>query len=70
MKPNKAPGPDVPAKFYQVFWSLNKDNLIAMFKDFRDGNLPLYTLNFGSIPCYQSKRRLKQIQQYKAYLYA
>ena len=32
MKHNKAPGPDgFPAEFYQVFWSLIKDDLMAMF---------------------------------------
>jgi hypothetical protein len=32
MKHTKAPGPDgSPAEFYQVFWSLIKDDLMAMF---------------------------------------
>jgi hypothetical protein len=32
MKHNKAPGPDgSPAEFYQVFWSLITDDLMAMF---------------------------------------
>jgi hypothetical protein len=32
MKHNKATGPDgFPAEFFQVFWSLIKDDLMAMF---------------------------------------
>jgi hypothetical protein len=32
MKHNKVSGPDgFPAEFYQVFWSLIKDDLMAMF---------------------------------------
>jgi hypothetical protein len=50
MKHNKAPGSDeFPAEFYQVFWSLIKDDLIAMFRDFHTGELPLFCLNFGII---------------------
>jgi hypothetical protein len=45
MKHNKASGPDgFPAEFYQVFWSLIKDDLMAMFSDFHAGDLPLFAL--------------------------
>jgi hypothetical protein len=47
MKHNKAPGPDgFPAEFYQVFWSLIKNDLMALFRDFHVGNLPFFNLNF------------------------
>jgi len=50
MKHNKAPGPDgFPAEFYQVFWEVIKTNLMAFFKVFQSGKLPLYCLNFGII---------------------
>jgi hypothetical protein len=35
MKHNKAPRPNgFPAEFYRVFWSLIKDDLMTMFRDF------------------------------------
>jgi hypothetical protein len=47
MKHNKAPGPDgFPAEFYQVFWSLIKDDLMAMFRDIHIVNLPLFMSQF------------------------
>ena len=50
MKHNKAPGSDgFPAEFYQVFWSLIKNDLMAMFRDFHKGELNLFSLNFGVI---------------------
>ena len=50
MKHNKPPGPDdFSTEFYQVFWSLIKDDLMAMFREFHVGNLPLFNLNFGTI---------------------
>lgn len=45
MKHNKALGPDgFPVKFYQIFWSLIKDDLMALFQDFHEGKLPLFNL--------------------------
>jgi hypothetical protein len=35
MEHNKSPGPNgFPAEFYQVFWGVIKDDLLAMFHDF------------------------------------
>jgi hypothetical protein len=43
-----APSPDgLPFIFYQHFWDMLKDDLMAMFKDFHDGNLDIYRLNFA-----------------------
>jgi hypothetical protein len=65
MKHSKALGPDgFPAKFYQVFWSLIKDDLMAMFRDFHTGNLPLFCLNFGTIMLLPKEKEVKKIQQY------
>jgi hypothetical protein len=66
MKHNKAPGPDgFPVEFYQVFWSLIKDDLMAMFRDFHTGNLPLSCLNFGTITLLPKEKEVKKIQQYR-----
>jgi mannosylglycoprotein endo-beta-mannosidase len=66
MKHNKATGPDgFPAEFFQVFWSLIKDDLMAMFRDFHSGNLPLFCLNFGVITIIPKEKEVKRIQQYR-----
>jgi hypothetical protein len=66
MKHNKAPGPDgFPAEFYQVFWSLIKDDLITMFQDFHAWNLPLFCLNFEIITLLPKEKEVKKIQQYR-----
>jgi hypothetical protein len=66
MKHNKAPGPDgFPAEFFQIFWSLIKDNLMAMFRDFHSGNLPLFCLNFGVITLIPKEKEVRRIQQYR-----
>jgi hypothetical protein len=50
MKHNRASGPDgFPAEFYQVFQSLIKEDLMAMFREFHNANLPLFSLKFGII---------------------
>jgi mannosylglycoprotein endo-beta-mannosidase len=69
MKHNKAPGPDgFPAEFYQVFWSLIKDDLMDMFGDFHSGNLPLFCLNFGIITLLP-KEGSKENSAIQAYLH-
>ena len=66
MEHNKAPGPDgFPPEFYQVFWNLIKDDLMALFTDFHQGNLPLNRLNFGTIILLPKKKDAKVIQQYR-----
>ena len=50
MEMNKAPGPDgFPVEFYKTFWEVIRDDLMAMFTQLQQGNLPLYKLNFGVI---------------------
>jgi hypothetical protein len=66
MEKNKAPRPDgFPAEFYQVFWETMKGDLMALFKDFQDGNLPLYHLNFRTIILLPKKEDAVHIQQYR-----
>jgi hypothetical protein len=50
MEHNKAPRPDgFTAEFYQVFWEIIKEDLLALFSDFYEESLPLFSLNFGVI---------------------
>uniref|UniRef100_I1P400 Reverse transcriptase domain-containing protein n=1 Tax=Oryza glaberrima TaxID=4538 RepID=I1P400_ORYGL len=66
MEHNKAPGPDgFPAKFYQVFWDVIKDDLMALFHDFHEGTLPLHRLNFGIITLLPKQKDASRIQQYR-----
>jgi hypothetical protein len=66
MEHNKAPGPDgFPPEFYQVFWELIKDDLMALFSDFYQGSLPLNRLNFGTIILLPKKDEARVIQQYR-----
>ena len=66
MEHNKAPGPDgFLVEFFQVFWEIIKENLMALFKDFHEERLPLYSLNFGVITLLPKTVEVKQIQQYR-----
>jgi hypothetical protein len=66
MEHNKAPGPDgFPPEFYQVFWGLIKDDLMALFSDFYQGTLPLNCLNFRNIILLPKKKDARVIQQYR-----
>ena len=67
MELNKSPGPDgFPAEFYQKFWEVIKSDLMAMFAQLHQGNLPLYKLNFGVITLIPKKEDAVQIQQYRS----
>ena len=66
MEHNKAPGPDgFPVEFYQVFWNLIKDDLMALFTDFHKEELNLYSLNFGIITLIPKNHEATKIQQYR-----
>jgi hypothetical protein len=50
MEHNKTPGLDgFPVEFYQVFWEIIKEDLMALFRDFHKEDLNLFSLNFGII---------------------
>jgi hypothetical protein len=66
MEHNKALGPDgFPAEFYQVFWEVIKIDLMALFIDFHDECLNLFSLSFGVITLIPKTVDAKMIQQYR-----
>jgi hypothetical protein len=66
MEHNKALRPDgFLVEFYQFFWELIKDDLMALFHDFYKGDLPLYSLNFVTIILLPKCKEASTIQQYR-----
>jgi mannosylglycoprotein endo-beta-mannosidase len=66
MERNKSPGPDgFPTEFYQKCWTIIKEDLMALFDQFSNGDLALYKLNFGVITLLPKKEDTVQIQQYR-----
>jgi hypothetical protein len=66
MKPNKAPGPDgFPAEFYQRFWEVIKYDLMDLFKEFHEGTLPLFHLNYGVITLLPKQKESTNIKQFR-----
>jgi hypothetical protein len=64
MKHNKAPGPDgFSAEFYQIFWETIKGDLMALFKDFYEDKLPLFSLNFEIITLLLKLKEPSHIKQ-------
>jgi hypothetical protein len=64
---NKAPVPDgFPTEFYQVFWGVIKEDLLALFHEFHKDTLDLFSLNFGIITLISKIENTTKIQQYKA----
>jgi hypothetical protein len=48
MEHNKATGPDgFPVDFYEKFWKVIKFDMIAMFAQLQEGDIPLYKLNLA-----------------------
>jgi hypothetical protein len=65
MKHNKVPWPNrFPAKFYQTFWEIIKYDMMALFKEFHNGSLPLFHLNYGIITLLPKNKEAINIKQY------
>ena len=59
MEVNKAPGSDgFPAEFYQKFWGVIKNDLMDLFRQFQQGNFPLFRLNFKVITLIPKKENI------------
>jgi hypothetical protein len=66
MDHKKAPGPDgFPAEFYQQFWDVIKGDLMQMFHDLHNGDIPLFSLNFDVITLLPKTQEANKIQQYR-----
>jgi hypothetical protein len=66
MKHNKSPGPDgFPADFFQALWEVIKGVLMALFKAFHEGKLPLFSLNFGIITLLLKQKEVTHIRQFQ-----
>jgi hypothetical protein len=66
MEHNKATGSDgFPVEFYQVLWEIIKEDMLALFSDFYEERLPLFSLNFEVITLLPKIQEAKQIQQYR-----
>jgi hypothetical protein len=48
-----------------VLWDIIKVDLLALFKDFCEGHLPIYSLNFGVITLLPKTKEVTKIQQYR-----
>lgn len=63
MEQNKTLGPDgVPAKFYQMFWEVIKDDLMPLFKGYHQQKFFVYSLDFGIITLLSKKGYVSRMQ--------
>jgi hypothetical protein len=66
MKHNKAPGPnEIPAWFYQIFLETINEDLMALFKEFHEDKLPLFSLNSRIITLLPKQKDVTHIRQYR-----
>jgi hypothetical protein len=61
-----APGPDgFSFLFYQKFWDLIKVDLLNMFKDWNNGELDLFRLNFSLLTLIPKEQDARTIQKFR-----
>ena len=66
MENNKALGLDgFPAEFCQKFWPIIKFDLMQLFAQLQNGDLPLFKLNYGVITLLPKKEDASRIEQYR-----
>lgn len=66
MNPASALGPDsLSVKFFQVFWTSVKAEIIAMFQEFYVGTLDLFRLNYGIITLIPKVPGASDIRQFR-----
>jgi hypothetical protein len=65
MEHNKALGPyGFPTKFYQKFWQVIKFDMMTIFSQLQEGDIPLYKLNSGLVTLLPKKEDTSRIEQY------
>jgi hypothetical protein len=66
MEHNKTPSFNgFPTEFYYSCWEIIKNDLMELFRDFHNGKLPLFSLNFGTIILLPKSREATWMQQYR-----
>jgi hypothetical protein len=61
-----SPSPDgIPFFFYQKFWYLVKDDIMAIFADFHSGKLDIYRLNFAMLSLIPKEVDAKEIKKFR-----
>jgi hypothetical protein len=70
MERNKSPKPDqFTVEFYQVIWNVIKMDLMAMFVQLQQSEIPLFKLNFRVITFLSKKEDASRIEQYRQFTY-
>ena len=65
-KKNKAAGPDgFNIEFYQHYWDLVKEDMLALLEEFYEHNLDLDRLNYGVISLLPKGSDADRIQKYR-----
>ena len=66
MKSNSAPGPNgFGVSFFNAFWEIIKDDILALFKDFHAEQLDIKRMNFGVITLVPKVKEANIIKQYR-----
>jgi len=66
MEKNTAHGPDhIPIEFYKKCKEIIKDDMMALFDDFFEGNLDISRMNYGMITLLPKLKDANKVQQYR-----